>query len=105
MPFSDPVISMKKYLKNFDKNKKSSYIQYWDVSNLYGWRVSQMFSVNNFKWMKNTSQFNEDFIKNYNQKSNEGYFLQVDLQYIEKLHEKSKILELIYMTKLNMSYT
>ena len=53
----------------------------------------------------NTSQFNEDFIKNYNKKSNEGYFLEVDVQYIEKLHEMSKILKLIYITKLNMSYT
>ena len=102
---SDFVISMKKYLKKFDKNKESSYIQYWDVSNLYGWTISQIFSVNSFKWMKNTSQFNEDFIKNYNKKSNEGYFLEVDVQYIEKLHEMSKILKLIYITKLNMSYT
>ena len=36
---------------------------------------------------KNTSQFNEDFIKNYNEESHEGYFLEVDVQYLEKLHE------------------
>ena len=33
--------------------------------------------------MKDTSQFNEDFIKNYNGESNEGYFLEVDVQYFE----------------------
>ena len=33
------------------------------------------------------SQFNEDFIKNYNEESDEGYFLEVDVQYPEKLHE------------------
>ena len=33
--------------------------------------------------MKDTSQFNEDFIKNYNEESNEGYFLEVDVQYFE----------------------
>ena len=36
---------------------------------------------------KNTSKFNEDFIKNYNEESDEGYFLEVDVQYLEKLHE------------------
>ena len=43
--------------------------------------------VNNFEWIKDTSQFNEDFIKNYNKESDERYFLEVDVQYLEKLHE------------------
>ena len=30
---------------------------------------------------------NEYFIKNYNENSDEGYFLEVDVQYLEKLHE------------------
>ena len=37
--------------------------------------------------IKNTSHFNEDFIKNYNEESDERYFLEVDVQYLEKLHE------------------
>ena len=49
--------------------------------------MSQKLPVNNFEWIKNTSQFNEDFIKNYNEESHEGYFLEVDVQYLEKLHE------------------
>ena len=40
-----------------------------------------------FERIEDTSQFNEDFIKNYNEKSDEGYFLDVDVQYPEKLHE------------------
>ena len=67
-----------KYMKVFDKNKELSYIQYWDVNNLYGWAMSQMLQVNNFEWIKNTSEFNEDFIKNYNEERHEGYFLKVD---------------------------
>ena len=39
-------------------------------------------SVNNFEWIKDTTQFNEDFIKNYNEESDEGY-LKVDVQYLE----------------------
>ena len=33
-----------------------------------------------------TSQFNENFIKSYNEESDEGYFFEVDVQYLEKLH-------------------
>ena len=51
-----------KYMKDYDKNKESSYIQYCDVNNLYGWAMSQKLPVNNFEWIKDTSQFNEDFI-------------------------------------------
>ena len=35
--------------------------------------------LNNFDWIEDTSHFNEDFIKNYNEESNEGYFLEVDV--------------------------
>ena len=76
-----------KYMKDYDENKKSSYLQYWDVNNLYGWAMSQTLPVNNFEWVKDTSQFNEDFIKNYNEESDVRYFLKVDVQYPEKLHE------------------
>ena len=45
------------------KIKESSYLQYWHVYNLYGWAMSQKLTENNFEWTKDTSQFNEDFIK------------------------------------------
>ena len=41
-----------KYMKDYDKNKESSYLKYWDVNNLYGWTMSQMFPVNKFEWIK-----------------------------------------------------
>ena len=49
--------------------------------------MSQKVPVNNFEWVKDAFQFNEDFIKNYNEESDEGYFLEVDVQYLKKLHE------------------
>ena len=49
--------------------------------------MPQKLPVNNFEWIKDTSQFNEDFIKKYNEESDEGYFFEVDVQYPEKLHE------------------
>ena len=53
-----------KYMKNYDKNNESSYIEYLDANNLYGWAMSQKLPINGFKWVKNLSKFNEDFIKN-----------------------------------------
>ena len=70
-----------KYMEDHDKNKELSYLQFWDVNNLYGWAMSQKLSVNNFEWLKDISQFNEDFIKNYNEESDKGYFLEVNVQY------------------------
>ena len=68
-----------KYTKDYDKNKKSLYPQYWDVNNLYGQAKLQKLPVNNFQRIEGTSQFNESFIKNYNEESDKGYFLEVDV--------------------------
>ena len=76
-----------KHIKDYDKNKESSHLQYWDVNNLYGWAMSQKLPVNKFEWINDTSQFNGDFIEHYNQESDEGYFLKVDGQYPVKLHK------------------
>ena len=40
-----------------------------------------------FKWVENRSQFDKDFIKNYNKDSDEGHFLEVDVQYPKTLHD------------------
>ena len=68
-----------KYTKDCDKNKESSYIQYWDVNNLNGWALSQKLPESNFERIKDTSQFNKDFIQEYNGESDEGYFLEVNV--------------------------
>ena len=41
-----------KYMKIYDKNTKSSYLEYLDANNLYGWAMSQKLPVRNFKWIK-----------------------------------------------------
>ena len=65
-----------KYMKNYDKSKESSYIQYLDAKNLYGWAMPEKLPVDGLKWKKYMFKFNEDFIKNY-----EGYILEVDVKY------------------------
>ena len=61
-------------MKEYDENKESPYLNYWDVNKLCGWAMSQNLPVNNFEWIEDTSQFNEDFIKSNNEENNEGYF-------------------------------
>ena len=51
-------------MEDYDKNKELPYIQYWDVNKLYGWAMSRMLLINNFDWIEDCSQFNEDFLKN-----------------------------------------
>ena len=84
-----------KYMKDYDENKKSSYLHYWHVNNLYGWAMSLKLPVSNFEWIKDVSQFNEDFIKNYKEEIDERYFLVVDIQYPEKLHKLHNDLPLL----------
>ena len=76
-----------KYMKDYDKNKESSHLQYWDVNNLFGWEMSQTLPVYNFEWIKDTSQFNKEFIKSYDEESDGEDFLEVNIQYLEKLHK------------------
>ena len=70
-----------KYMKNYDKNKESSYIQYLDASNLYGWAMSQKLPVNGFKWINDVTEIDEKFIKYYDEDSDKGYILEVDVKY------------------------
>ena len=43
--------------------------------------------VNNFEQIEDNSQFNEDFMKKYNEASGEGYFLDINVQYLASLHD------------------
>ena len=70
-------------MKNYDKNKESSYLKYCYVNDLYGRAMLQKLPVNSFEWIEDTSQFNEGFIKKYTEESDEGYFVQVDAQYLK----------------------
>ena len=53
-------------MKNYDKSIESSYIEYLDANNLYGWAMFQKLPIKGFKWVRQNklSKFNKDFIKN-----------------------------------------
>ena len=79
-----------KYMKNYDKNIESSYLMYLDANNFYGREMSQKLPVNGFKWVNDLSTFNGRFIENYNENSDIGYFLEVDVEYPKKLFGSHK---------------
>ena len=84
-----------KYIKNYNNNEESSYIQYLDVNNLYGWAMSKKLPVNRFKWTDTSETsalarkniINEEFIKNYNENDKKGYIFEVDIKYPKKLRD------------------
>ena len=45
-----------KYMKDFNPDKPSKFIQYLDANNLYGWAMSQSLPTHGFKWMKNLTK-------------------------------------------------
>ena len=111
-----------KYMQNYNNNEESSYIQYVDTNNLYGWAMSKKLPVNGFKWFdtsETSNKINEDFIKNYDENNDKGYILEVDVKYPKRLHElhsdlpflsermevnKCKNSFVIYLTRKNMKY-
>ena len=75
-----------KYMKNYNNNEESYYIQYLDTNNLYGWATSKKLPVNGFKWTDNNI-INEEFIKNYNENDKKGYIFEVDIKHPKQLHD------------------
>ena len=75
-------------MKNYDKNTTSSYLMYLDANNLYGSTMSQKLPVNGFEWVEELSQFNKNSPTNYDENSNEGYFLDVDLECPKELFNR-----------------
>ena len=72
-------------MKNYDKNKESSFLMYVDANNLYGWAMSKKLAVDEFKWVYDLSMFTEDFIKNYGEQGDVSYLLVVDTEYPKTL--------------------
>ena len=79
-----------KYMKNYDPKKESTFIQYLDANNLYGWAMSQHLPTHGFKWMKNLTmeKLYEILDKVSHSMANpykKGYIFEVDLEYPEHL--------------------
>ena len=78
-----------KYMnETYDENKPSSFISYFDANNLYGLAMTKKLPYDSLKW--DYSFLTDKKILNYDEDSDEGYILEVDLQYPEQLHDLHK---------------
>ena len=75
-----------KYLKSYDSNKPSSYIIYFDLTNLYGFCMNKMLPENQFHFISEDEIRKMD-IMNIPDEGMHGYILEVDLDYPELLHD------------------
>ena len=72
-----------KYMKNYNPEEASKYIMYLDANNLYGWAMSQYLPTGGFEWLTEE----EVDLSKYNDESEKGLVLEVDLEYPEELHD------------------
>ena len=73
-----------KYMNDYDSKKPSKFLTYLDMNHLYGWGLSSYLPYGGFKWLKNVDGFD---VNSISEKSPIGYFLEVDLEYLDELHE------------------
>ena len=66
----------------FDPRSESSYLQYLDANNLYGWAMSQPLPTGVFKWV----DVNPNEISELATRTEKGYILEVDVSYPKELH-------------------
>ena len=88
------AVANNKYLPEYDSTKKSVFLQYLDVNNLYEYAMCKKLPLNGYKW-EDTSLFTEEFIKNYDEEGDTGYLLEVDVEYPKELASKHRDLQFL----------
>ena len=70
-----------KYMENYDKNIITTYHRVFRCKRFVPMGNISKLPINGFKWVKKISEFDDCFIKNYDENSNKGYFFEVDINY------------------------
>ena len=68
----------------YDVKKLSSFLQYLDANNLYGWGMSEKLPTHDFRWCD--EMLTEADILSY-KNGDIGYILEIDIDYPEELHD------------------
>ncbi|XP_057308117.1 uncharacterized protein LOC130646004 [Hydractinia symbiolongicarpus] len=86
----------------YDYGEESSYLQYLDANNLYGWAMQQPLPTHVFKWVSNIEVIDEKKIEKLVSDNKHGYLLEVDVDYPKELHDKQN--ELPFLPERRMIY-
>ena len=70
-------------MNDYNPEEPSTFIPNLDKNNLYGWAMSEYLPYEKFEWVKNVDELD---VMSINKKSDVGYFLEVDLKYLNELH-------------------
>ena len=82
--FNKEAYANNKYMEKYNKDEETSFISYLDANNLYGHAMNRPLPYADFKWI---DPITNDTIMNYDENSEIGYTLEVDLHYPEELHD------------------
>ena len=67
----------------FNPLEESSYLQYLDANNLYGWAMSQLLPTGGFGWVSIKPNEISKLMR-----CDKGYLLEVDVSYLRDLHDQ-----------------
>ena len=81
------------YLQNYNANEPTSYIQYLDANNLYGWACQQYLPIRNFRQLSD-KEIQEFDIAKIADNSAKGYLIETSLEYPSHLHDEHNCLPL-----------
>lgn len=97
------VTANNEYMENYKKGRKSSCLMYWDASKLYGQEISQKSPVDGVKWRNDKFNFDEIFIKCYDEDNDKGHILEADVKYLKQLHNLHNDFQNTMILKLLLS--
>ena len=84
------------YMKNFNKNNQSVFLEYLDANNLYGWSMIKKLPTSRFKWSNDLNKYTQEYIQKYDENSDHGAILEVDVdypKYLRSLHKDLPFLQ------------
>ena len=76
-------------LSSFNKETERSHLLLVDANNLYGWAMSEKQPIRGFRFMKDIKHITSEWIRSYDDSSDVGYFLEVDIEIPDHLHDST----------------